>query len=89
MYLHQVNMVSLQPPHRCFQLRARCRTGAAIELGHQKGLPAVAVFKRLSHSFFAHAFVVVPAVIEEVDSLIERRTDDVYGLRLGNALQPR
>ena len=55
---------------------------AAIDLGHQKGFLAIPVAQSLAHAHFALAVVVVPAVVEEVDAVVERGADDADALLL-------
>ena len=85
--LHQVDVIGLQARHRLFELLRRSRAGAAVDFRHQKRLLAIAVGQRLAHALLAHAVVVIPAVIEEVDAAIERCPDDVNGVLLGDTGQ--
>jgi len=45
-------------------------------LGHQKGFLTIAVTQSFAHSNFALSAVVVPAVIEEIDSFIQSRSNN-------------
>ena len=55
-----------------------CSSGliSAIDFGHQKGSLAITVAQRSAHSNFALSVVVVPAVIEKIDSFIDSCTND-------------
>src|SRR5690242_16696994 len=59
--LQQIDRVSLESLQRLVQLLAGSRFGAAIDLGHQERLLAVAIAQSPSHANFALAVVVVPA----------------------------
>src|SRR4051812_40551563 len=76
MHLQQIHVISLQPAQRLVDLLRGSLAGTSIDLRHQKRLVAVAVAQRLTHPDFTLAAVVVPAVVEKVDALIERRPDD-------------
>ena len=54
----------------------------AVDLGHQEDLLPVTVLKRFAHSRFAHAFVVVPAVIHEGDAAIDSLADEANRILL-------
>src|SRR5258708_36902549 len=66
----------LQTFQRFVELPRRFRLRAAVDLRHQEGLRAIAVAERLAHADFARAFVVVPAVVEEVDAAIDGGAND-------------
>ena len=69
-------MVGLEAPQRLFQLLPGRRLGVAVNLGHQEGFLPVALAEGFAHADFALAAVIVPAVVEEVDAVIERAPDD-------------
>ncbi len=79
--LHQVHMVGLKTLERFINLPGGGRLGAPVNFAHQKRLGAVAVLQRLAHAQFAHAAVVIPAVVQKVDAAIQRRADkaDAFG----------
>src|SRR6266436_202855 len=55
---------------------------AAVDLGHEKRLVAIAVAQRLSHAELTRPTIVVPAVVEEVDPVVDGGADDADGLLL-------
>src|SRR3989441_5069890 len=80
--LHEVDVGGLQPAQRLVDLLRRRLLGATVDRGHDQRLVAIAVAQRLSHADLAHPAVVVPAVVEEVDSAVDRRADDADGFLL-------
>src|SRR2546426_2365796 len=62
--------------------RSRRVLVATVDLGHEKHFVAIAVAQRLSHADLARPTVVVPAVVEEVDSVVDGRADDADGFLL-------
>src|ERR1700752_1075664 len=69
--LQQVNSIGLQSSQRFVELDCCRGFGSAVDLGHQKGPLAVTVAKGFAHSNFALSAVVVPAVVEKIDSFID------------------
>ena len=57
----QVDVVGLQPPQRLVDLPGGRLLRAAVDLGHEKDLLAVAVAKRLAHADFALALRCSPS----------------------------
>ncbi len=53
---------------------------SAIDLGHQKGFLAITIAQRSAHSNFAFSVVVVPAVVEKIDSFIDPGANDANAL---------
>src|SRR2546427_2753475 len=82
MELHKVDAVGLEPAKRFLDLLRGALLAAAVDLGHQKRFVAVAVAQRFSHAQLARTAVVVPAVVEEVDAVIDSRANDADGLLL-------
>ncbi len=76
MELHEVDAVGLQPAERFLDLLRGALLAAAVDLGHQKRFIAIPVAQRFSHAELARATVVVPAVVEEVDAVIDCAADD-------------
>src|SRR5467141_754530 len=74
--LQQIDPVSLKSAQRLVDLTGSGGFGAPVDLGHKKGLLAIAVAQRVAHADFTLAAVVVPAVVEKIDALIEARADD-------------
>src|SRR5205085_3094679 len=56
--------------------------GAAVQLGHQECLLPIALAQGVAHALLTAPAVVVPAVVEEVHSVIERTADDPDALLL-------
>src|SRR3989454_12692507 len=56
--------------------RSRRVLVATVDLGHEKHFVAIAVAQRLSHADLARPTALVPAVVEEVDSVVDGRADD-------------
>src|ERR1700730_1022796 len=85
MKLEQVDAVSLEPAQRLVYLISSSGFGAPVDLRHQKGFLAVTVAQRVAHADFTLAAVVVPAVVQKIDALIEAGADDAntfLGIRL-------
>ena len=80
--LQQVDVIGLQPLQRLVELPRGALLAPAVDLGHQKGFLPVAVAQRLAHPDLALAVVVVPAVVEEVEALVESGADDPDALLL-------
>src|SRR6267378_1087717 len=74
--LHEIDAIGLQTLERLVELPRRFCIGSPVDLGHEKDLLSVAVPERLSHAGLALAVVVVPAVVQEVDATIDRRSND-------------
>src|ERR1022692_2740166 len=74
--LQEINVVGLQAAQRFVQLLGCGLLSLAVNLGHEESFLTVAVSQRFAHAFFADASVVVPAVVEEVDSAVERGAYD-------------
>src|SRR5260370_33484502 len=55
---------------------------ASIDLGHEKSSLPITAAQRVAHADFALAAVVVPAVIEKIDSVVDCGADDASTLRL-------
>src|SRR5438132_4976616 len=85
--LDEVDAIDPEPPERFFQLAGRLLLRTAIDLRHEKGLLAVAVAQGLSHADLARPFVVVPAVVEEVDAAVQGRAHDPDGQPLIDVAQ--
>src|ERR1700676_64120 len=80
MELKQVNSICLQPAQRFIELGCSSSLVPAVDLGHQKGFLAITVAQRLAHSNLALSAVIVPAVIEEIYSLIDSRPNNANAL---------
>src|SRR6201999_2969459 len=74
--LDQIDGVSAQTAHRLLELAVELLLGAAVHLGHQEDLVAIAVAQGLAHADLAGALVVVPAVVHEGDAAIDGLADE-------------
>src|SRR5258705_2308716 len=76
--LQKIDAIGLQAAQRLADL-ARCRSfGAPVDLGHEKCFLPIAVAQSVAHAYFALAAIVVPAVVEKIDSLIQPAADNSY-----------
>src|SRR5260370_10696346 len=83
--LEKIDPVSLKAAQRLVDLASGGGFGATVDLGHEKSFLAITVTQRVAHADFTLATIVVPAVVEKIDSLIEARADDAdafLGIRL-------
>src|SRR6266704_2959255 len=83
--LEKIDPVSLKAAQRLVDLASGGGFGATVDLGHEKGFSEIPVAQRVAHADFTLAAIVVPAVVEKIDSLIEARADDAnafLGIRL-------
>src|SRR2546427_4773742 len=80
--LQEVDDVRLEPSERLLDLPLGRRPRLSVNLGHEKRSLAIPVPKGLSHPDFARPFVVVPGVVEEIDTRVDRGADDANALRL-------
>src|SRR3989442_1275224 len=80
--LHEVDAAGLEPAQRLIDLLRRRVLVATVDLGHEKYPVAIAGAQRLSHADLARPTVVVPAVVEEVDSVVDGRANDADGFLL-------
>ncbi len=74
--LQQIKMIGLQAPQRGFKLGGCCGGGAAVDLGHQEHAFPIAAAQRATETDLALAAVVVPAIVAERDTVIDRLVDD-------------
>src|SRR6266478_6567613 len=85
MELKQIDPLSLKATQRLVDLTRSRSFGASVNLGHQKCFLPITVAQPVAHADFTLAAVVVPAVVEKIDSLIDARADDAnafLGIRL-------
>jgi hypothetical protein len=73
---------ALEPAQRFFNLLRCGLLIAAIDFRHQERALPIAIAQRLAHAKLALPAVVVPAVVEKVDSLVDRSAHDANALRL-------
>ena len=74
--LHEIDVIGLEPLQGLVDLQGRLLPRAAVDLGHQKDLRAIAVAQGLAHADFALAAVIVPRVVQKVDAVVDGRADD-------------
>src|SRR5437764_7751858 len=75
--LNQIYTVGLKALKRFLKLASGFFAASPIDLRHQKRLRSRSVlFQGFSHPEFAHSLVVIPGVVEKIDSPIHRRVDD-------------
>ena len=75
--LEEIDSVSSRRRRRrVVDLIASGGLGASVDLGHKKSLLAVTITQRVAHADFTLAAVVIPAVVEKIDALIETRAND-------------
>src|SRR5580765_437121 len=80
--LQKVHVIGLQPAKRLFDLISGSLLGAAVNLRHEKGFLPVTIAHGLAHADFALPVVVVPGVVEEINSAVERGANDADALLL-------
>src|SRR5258707_15805908 len=83
--LEEIDAIGLQAAQRLIYLVCCGGFRASIDLGHEKRFLPVAVAKRVAHAYFALAAIVVPAVVEKIDSFIQPCADNAntfLGIRL-------
>src|SRR5258708_5435925 len=83
--LQKIDAIGLQAAQRLADLARSRSFGAPVDLGHEKCFLPIAVAERVAHAYFALAAIVIPAVVEKIDSLIEPGADNAntfLGIRL-------
>src|SRR5229473_5421900 len=83
--LEEIDAISLKAVQRFIDLARGGGFAASIDLGHEKRFLPIAVAQRVAHAYFALATIVVPAVVEKIDSLIQPGADNAntfLGIRL-------
>src|SRR5215470_17683958 len=81
--LKEVEVVGLEATERLVNLARGGRLSAPVDFGHDERLLAIAIAQSFAHPDFALTAVVVPAVVQEIDSIIDASPNDAYGFRLG------
>ena len=83
--LDEIDDVGSEPLERLLELCGGGHLRPTIELRHQEGFASIPIAERGPHSLFALATMIVPAIVEEVDSPVDRGAHDpnrlVVGLR--------
>src|SRR6267143_1444772 len=80
--LQEVDAIGLKPAERFFNLPRRRFFVAPVDFGHQERSLTKAVLERFADAYFTLPLVVVPAVIEKIDSVVDRGADDANTLWL-------
>src|ERR1700687_225158 len=83
--LQEIDAISLKASQRLADLARSRSFRAPVDLGHEKCFLPIAVAQRVAHADFALAAIVVPAVVEKTDSLIQPGADNAntfLGIRL-------
>src|SRR5438876_99274 len=75
-------MIGLEPAERFFDLAGGGFLIATVDFRHQERSLAIAVAERLAHADLALPTVVVPAVIEKVQSVVNCGAHDAYAFGL-------
>src|SRR6266851_3023517 len=74
--LKEINPVGLKAAQGFVDLACSGRFCVSVDLGHQKRFLAITVAQSVAHADFTLATVVVPAVVEKIDSFIKTSADD-------------
>src|SRR5882724_5582243 len=74
--LQQIDAIGLKAAQRFADLARSHSFPAPVDLGHEKRFLPIAVAQRVAHAYFALAAIVVPAVVEKIDSLIQPGADN-------------
>ncbi len=82
--LDEIQVIGLQPLKRNVDLLHCGLCIAAIRLGHEEGLRAIAVAQRFAHAEFTPALVVIPGIIQKRHARIQARADDLDAQFLGH-----
>src|SRR5215469_1868973 len=80
--LKEVEVVGLEATEGLVNLARGGRLTAAVDFGHEERLLAIAVAESFAHPEFALTAVVVPAVVQKIDSIVDASANDAYGFRL-------
>jgi hypothetical protein len=74
--LNQIDPFDAEPPERFIQLPRGFLSRSPVDLGHEKTLFAISIAQCFPHPGFAGAVIVIPGIVEEIDSSIYRSPDD-------------
>src|SRR5712671_4999826 len=83
--LQKIDVIGLKAAQRLADLARSRSFRAPVDLGHEKCFLPIAVAQRVAHAYFAIAAIVVPAVVEKINSFIQPAADNSYtflGIRL-------
>src|SRR6266571_257016 len=87
--LNEIDSIDTEALKRFVELPRGLFLRPAIDLRHEECFLAIAVADCLSHAYLAGAFVVIPAVIQKVDTPIYCRAHDSNRELLINVLQTK
>src|SRR5437879_2003854 len=73
--LEQVHVVRLETLKRFIDLFGGFLPGSAIELSHHESLLPIAILEGFTHTNLAFAVVVVPGIVQEIETAVERLLD--------------
>ena len=79
-HLHQIDMIGLEPLERLLDLMGGGLLITPIDFGHQENLLPVAISQGFAHTHFAVAVVIIPAVVHEVDAVVDGRANEANSL---------
>ena len=74
--LHEVDSFCLEAFQGLLDLSRRSRFGPAVKFRHQEDLLAITVTKRFSHAALAFAVVIIPTVVHERNTAVDRAADN-------------
>ena len=78
--LQEIDMTALEPRQRFIDLFGSFFSGAAIHFRHHECLVPIAALQGFANSLFAVAVIVVPRVVQEINSGVQGGLDQVDGL---------
>src|SRR5579884_2061100 len=82
MNLQPVILHCLHPTEGLINLPCSRFSVATVNLGHEEHPLSIPIPQRLAHAEFARAAIIVPAVVHEIDPIVNRGADDAYTLFL-------
>ena len=85
--LYEIDTIDSETLQRLIELPGRFLLRTAVNFGHEKCFLAISVAECFPHADLAGPFVVVPAVIEKIDTPINCRADDLNGEPLIHMLE--
>src|SRR6266849_2570416 len=83
--LQKIDAIGLKAAQRLADLARSRSFRAPVDLGHEKCFLPIAVTQSIAHADFALAAIVIPAVVEKIESLIQPGADNAntfLGIRL-------
>src|SRR5258705_3409649 len=87
MMLHEVDMVDIQTSQGFIQLPGSFLLRTSVNLCHKKRALTITIAKCFAHACLTCAFIVIPAVVHEVDALIYGCTNNANSQRFINMFQ--